>query len=121
MIAPITDNLNAIGTLCRRYGVRKLEVFGSAATGTFDPETSDIDMIAEFSDFTPGFAKRNLAFVESLESLLGYRVDLIENRSFANPYFRESVDSSRRMIFGSPDRGAISSVAQRCNPPGPRT
>jgi len=38
--------------LCRRYGVRKLELFGSATDGAFDPRTSDLDFLV---DFDPGY------------------------------------------------------------------
>ncbi|MCO5221128.1 MAG: nucleotidyltransferase domain-containing protein [Thermomicrobiales bacterium] len=103
MIDLITDNLDAIGELCRTYGVRKLEVFGSAATGEFDPETSDIDLIYEFSDVSPGLVKRFLDFADALEALFGRHVDLIEDQPFENPYFRYSVRKSRKVIFGPTD------------------
>jgi predicted nucleotidyltransferase len=103
VIGLISDNLDAIGELCRRYGVRKLDVFGSAATGEFDSATSDIDLIYEFTDISPGLAKRYLDFADALEALLGRRIDLVENRPFENPYFRYSVKKSRRVIFGSAD------------------
>ncbi len=103
MIDLITDNLDAIGELCRRYGVRKLEVFGSAATGEWDLATSDIDVIYVFADVSPGLAKRYLDFADALEALFGRRIDLIEERPFENPYFCYSVKKSRRVIFGSAD------------------
>jgi predicted nucleotidyltransferase len=103
MINLITDNLDAIGELCRRYGVRKLEVFGSAATGEWVPQKSDIDFIVEFADVSPGLAVRFIGLAESLESLLGCRVDLIEDGPFENPYFRYGVRKSRRLIFGPSD------------------
>jgi predicted nucleotidyltransferase len=35
--------------LCRRYGVRRLDVFGSAARGAdFDVATSDVDFLVQF-------------------------------------------------------------------------
>jgi predicted nucleotidyltransferase len=34
---------NEVRALCRRYGVRRLELFGSATTGAFDPQRSDVD------------------------------------------------------------------------------
>jgi predicted nucleotidyltransferase len=99
MIDLITNNLDAVGELCRRYGVRKLEVFGSAATGEFDLETSDIDLIYEFSDLSSGLVDRFLAFAEGLEEIFGRRIDLIPNREFTNPYFRYSVNKSRATIY----------------------
>lgn len=39
---------NELAELCRRFGVRRLEVFGSAArSADFDPLTSDVDFLVE--------------------------------------------------------------------------
>ena len=44
----IDPQLAQVTALCRRYGVRKLELFGSATTGAFDPRTSDLDFLIDF-------------------------------------------------------------------------
>ena len=44
-------DLDAIGRACKRYGVERLRIFGSALTDHFDPEGSDIDFLV---DFAPG-------------------------------------------------------------------
>jgi uncharacterized protein with HEPN domain len=44
----VERNLTAIAELCRRFGVRRLDLFGSAATGRFDPGSSDLDFLVEF-------------------------------------------------------------------------
>lgn len=106
MIDLIANNLDAIGELCQRYGVRKLEVFGSATTGEFDPETSDIDLIYEFAETSERLVPRFLGFADDLEKLFGRRVDLIEDRPFENPYFRYNVKKSRKVIFGPTDSEA---------------
>lgn len=49
MIAAIEQNLDAIHALCREYGVARLEVFGSAATGELDPNQSDIDFLIDYT------------------------------------------------------------------------
>jgi len=47
--SPIQDHKEKIAELCRNYGVRRLEVFGSATRVTdFDPERSDADFLVEF-------------------------------------------------------------------------
>ncbi|MGN6033725.1 MAG: nucleotidyltransferase family protein, partial [Thermomicrobiales bacterium] len=47
MIALIQDNVQEIRALCERFDVRRLELFGSAATGRFDPAHSDIDFLVD--------------------------------------------------------------------------
>jgi predicted nucleotidyltransferase len=39
-----------LADLCRKYRVRRLDVFGSAARGDFDEESSDVDLLVEFDD-----------------------------------------------------------------------
>lgn len=99
MIDLISENADAIAEVCRRYGVRKLEVFGSAATGAFDPATSDVDLIYEFAATGEDRLDRLLGLADDLESLFGRRVDLIPNREFSNPYFRYAVNQSRVVIY----------------------
>jgi predicted nucleotidyltransferase len=107
MVDLITDNLPAIATLCEQHGVRKLEVFGSATSDRFDPETSDVDFVIEFADRGPGYADRFFRFAEDIELLLGRSADFVfGNKPMKNPYFRAAVNESRVTIFESRDRQA---------------
>ena len=99
MIPLVADNRQAIADLCRAYGVYTLDLFGSATTGAFDPQTSDLDFVVNFWDRSPGYAKRYLRFAEALERLLGRDVDLVTEASIQNPYFKRMVDAQRENIF----------------------
>jgi uncharacterized protein len=83
MHADIAAHRKELGALCRRYGVRRLEVFGSAARGTdFDPETSDADFLVDFdrgSGHEP--LEQFFGFAEALEKVLGRSVDLVEREA----------------------------------------
>lgn len=93
---------------CRRFGVRRLEVFGSAARGDFDPTKSDFDFIVSFADKTPGtYADRYLDFAAALERLLGRKVDLLTERSIRNPYFRREVERARQIVYDERSEEAI--------------
>ena len=75
MIASIEQNQQALSELCQRFGVRKLELFGSAATGAFDANSSDLDFIVELE---PGRSLLDLGGLQmALENLLGCPVDVI--------------------------------------------
>jgi predicted nucleotidyltransferase len=103
----IEKHRDAIRALCQQYGVRRLDLFGSAATGAFDSATSDLDFVAEFADTrSPGYADRYLGFAEALERLFGWPVDVITERSIRNPYFRQSVEASRQPIVDERDAPA---------------
>lgn len=106
MIELIRDNQQAIRDLCRQYGIRKLDVFGSAATGAFDPARSDIDFLVDLGEYTPGTAVRYLDLIADLEDLLGYPVQMVTQPSITNPYFRQAVDAQRVRIYEAPDSEA---------------
>lgn len=107
MIAIIEDKRREIEALCRENGIRKLELFGSAATGAFDPATSDLDFIVDLGEYEEGVSHRFLRFADALEGLFGRSVDLITEPSIRNPYFRAGVDETRRAIYAAPDREAV--------------
>ena len=102
MIIPlVAEHAEEIAELCRRYEVQRLELFGSAATGKFNPDTSDLDFLVTYqpdADLGPWLGKFS-EFRESLRELFGRSVDLVENRNFSNPYFRESVEASRTSVY----------------------
>lgn len=95
----LAEHLEHLRELCRRFGVERLEVSGSAAKGTFDPATSDLDFIARFRDpLEPGYCDRFCGFADAAEALMGRPVDLLTERMIRNPYFPEDVDAVRRVV-----------------------
>ena len=101
MIASIEQNQQALSELCQRFGVRKLELFGSAATGAFDANRSDLDFIVEFPpeyDFGPWLSRLS-QFEQSLTHLFGRRVDLITPSALHNPWFRREADKGRVTLY----------------------
>lgn len=100
MIALIERQHAELAELCRRYRVKRLDLFGSAARGTFHHETSDLDFIVSFEGAgESGYATRYYEFAESLEALFGRHVDLLTERMIGNPYFRQEVQQTRETIY----------------------
>lgn len=100
---PLIDHHDAIVQLCRAHGVERLEVFGSAAGGRFDPARSDLDFIVTFSPQARAEIERHyFAFAESLERLFQRPVDLMTDQPIRNPYLRKAVDASRRDVYVRP-------------------
>jgi uncharacterized protein len=86
--------------LCRRYGVTRLEVFGSAARADFDEEQSDIDLIVHFrNEQAKGLFDRYWGLAEELEKLFGRPIELLTERMIRNPYFRAAVDAERQTLY----------------------
>jgi predicted nucleotidyltransferase len=91
-----------IDDLCRRYGVRRLELFGSATSARFDPNRSDVDFLVEFAerDHQP-YADAYFGLAEGLEALLGRAVDLVMTSAVTNPYFLEDIAPSRTILYAA--------------------
>lgn len=98
----IADKRAEIVELCRRYGVTRLELFGSAARGgDFDVAHSDADFLVEFGPESDLSAlERYQGLAEALTAVLGRPVDLVEPRAVTNPYIRAGIDRSREIVFG---------------------
>ena len=88
-----------IEALCRRLGVRRLDVFGSALGATFT-ESSDVDGLVEFGPSLPaGPFDTYFALKEGLEQFLGRRVDLVTITAVRNPYFLDEVMRNRENLY----------------------
>lgn len=101
----ITDNLQRLRELCEKYKVSKLYVFGSILTDRFN-EDSDVDFSVyfnakEINDNKLDWAEIFFGFIEELETLLGRKVDLIDERYIRNKYFRQQLDDTKRLIYAS--------------------
>ena len=89
----------SLAAVCRRYGVRELSLFGSAARGEMRPE-SDIDIMVEFE---PGVRVGLIQFESlagELEALAGRRVDLVTKRGL-RPWIRPEVLQDARVIYAA--------------------
>jgi uncharacterized protein len=98
--AAIHQYHDEIAALCRRAGVKQLDVFGSAVRDDFDPETSDIDFLVDFEPLPPAqYADAYFDLKEGLELLFGRPVDLVTPGGLTNPFFRERVSAERRIVY----------------------
>jgi predicted nucleotidyltransferase len=103
VIAAVETHLDAIRALCRDYGVARLDVFGSAATGAFDPARSDVDFLVEYApetDLGPWLG-RHFELRDRLAAMLGRPVDLVMAGATRNPYVLRAIDASRRILYAA--------------------
>jgi uncharacterized protein len=109
MIPLVERNLDAIRALGRRYGVARLEVFGSANTAAFDPERSDVDFLVSYP---PGYDYGAwMGRVQDLEAelatLLGRKVDLVLNSALENRWFRREAAKTREVVYDAAEDAEV--------------
>ena len=87
--------IDAIKTLllpvAKKYGLRRIFLFGSYARGEAKPE-SDIDLLIEEGDF--GTAAKFLDLIDALEARLGKPVDVVT----ANKAYNDSSRAGKRLL-----------------------
>lgn len=102
MHAIIEARRSALADLCRRFHVRRLEVFGSATTDRFNLATSDLDFLVEFEPMAPeSYADAYFGLLEGLEGLFARPIDLVSPRAIRNPYLAAGVDATRQTIYAA--------------------
>ena len=106
----VGTRLDAVAALCRRYGVERLELFGSANTSRFDPDRSDLDFLATYrpdADLGPWLV-RFQEFQAELAHLFARRVDVVMADAVRDPIFKQELDRTRSVVF---DATAVDQVA----------
>jgi uncharacterized protein len=102
MRTQFADYAEVVAELCRRHGVVRLELFGSAATGADDPVRSDLDFLVEFEPLPEGkYADAYFGLFEGLEALFHRHIDLVVASAIKNRYFRESVDRTKTLLYAT--------------------
>ena len=102
MLEQIEAHRPDVAELCRRFHVRRLEVFGSAARGTdFDPARSDIDLLVAYDPALPPTFADYFDLRDRLERLFERPVDLVMSGAVRNPYFRAGIERSKELLYAA--------------------
>jgi uncharacterized protein len=101
MLSLVVSKQDRLVALCRQFAVKRLELFGSASDERFDSQGSDLDFLVVFDPSAAARADRYFGLLEALESLFSRSVDLVELEAIRNPYFRESIEKSRTLLYAA--------------------
>ena len=97
---PIAIDAERVARFCRERGIRSLSLFGSVLRRDFEPDRSDVDVLAEF---TPGALQgvglRYFGFAEELAAILGHKVDFC---SQLHPALRDRVEREAVKLYEQP-------------------
>lgn len=96
----LEDRISDIQKMCLTHGVKRLYVFGSVVSDHFRDD-SDIDLLISFFDnlSIDDYTNNYFALQYGLRELLHREIDLITERTLSNPYFIQSIDESKTLIY----------------------
>src|SRR6185295_6798012 len=102
MIESLECRLTEVAELCRRYRVKKFEVFGSAVNGDWKPATSDLDFLVDFLPMPPSeHSKSYFGLWFGLQDLFSRNVDLVETPAIRNRTFLSEIEKTRQVLVDS--------------------
>jgi len=97
----LNENIDNIKAICQSHNVKSLFAFGSICTDRFN-EKSDVDLLISFNPMDYGdYADTYFELADKFEELFHRSVDLVTEKSLSNPYFIESINRNKTLIYGA--------------------
>ena len=97
----IKENIEELKNICEKYDVKALYIFGSVCTSDFS-ELSDIDILVSFKDISiEKYTDNYFELHYKLGDLFGRKIDLITENSLSNPYFIESLEETKQLLYAA--------------------
>lgn len=102
MVRVLEDKREAIAEACARFGVARLDAFGSALRDDFRLGESDVDLLVEFRPMDP-FALVDAYFglLDELRELLATDVDLVMSDAIKNRYIAANVERTKQALYAA--------------------
>jgi predicted nucleotidyltransferase len=96
----LESNIENLIAVCRSLKIKRLYAFGSVFSGNFS-DKSDIDFLTSFVDnlTVEEYTNNYFELQYKLRDLLKRDIDIVTERTLSNPYFIESVNESKRLIY----------------------
>ena len=103
MIEVVASRQDELEALCEAYGVRRLALFGSAATGAWREGASDLDFLVDIGDYNDRVARRFMGFLAGLERLFGDNFDVVSDAAVSSEEFRAELDRTAVTLYERQD------------------
>jgi predicted nucleotidyltransferase len=96
----IKDKLEVVKNSCAQYGIKRLSIFGSVVGEKFN-EGSDIDFLLAFDErlSIEEYTNNYFLFHDFLKGLFKREIDLVTENSLSNPYFIQSINQSKQIVY----------------------
>ncbi len=99
MIDIIEQHRDELIALCEQPEIKGLWLFGSAATGNWDPEKSDLDFLFDIGDYDDRPGRRFMKLNAGLIKIFGENFDLVSRPAIRREDFRTNVERTKVPIF----------------------
>lgn len=97
----INERIEDLIKLCNIYKVKSMYAFGSVCTDKFN-DNSDIDLLISFDNLTiDQYTDNYFDLHYKLEELFKREIDLLTDKSLSNPYFIQSLEQTKQLIYAA--------------------
>jgi len=100
IVEPLGVSERRIADFCEKWRIVEFAVFGSALRDDFRPD-SDVDVLVTFA---PDGTHSLFDLVEmecELSRAFGRKVDLIDRQALANPFRRQEILRTRKVVYAA--------------------
>lgn len=96
----LSDKIDELKKLCSTFQIKKLYAFGSVVSGEFN-DKSDLDFLISFKEniSIEEYTDNYFSFHYKLKKIFNRKIDLVTEKSLKNPYFIESIEKSKQLIY----------------------
>lgn len=91
-IMPVSELIDKVTAICKKNGVKRLDLFGSFATGTAAP-TSDIDFVV-YGCMDTWKLEKELEEIDTLR-----KIDIFDYDSISNEFLLEDIKKYGKQIY----------------------
>lgn len=100
----VADKIQELRELCKRFDVKTLYLFGSVCSDKFNND-SDIDILISFKEISiEKYTDNYFEFHYKLEELFNRKIDLLTENSLSNPFFIESIEETKQLLYAAWDK-----------------
>jgi predicted nucleotidyltransferase len=102
MTISVDEQQDEIAAACRKYGIERLFIFGSAIRDDFRPGDSDIDLLVEFGPIE--VTKKFHTYLDAREAfrrIFQADVDLVMRGAVKNKVIANEIDRTKKLIYAA--------------------
>ena len=102
MVDVLENQRAAITQACTRFGVARLDVFGSALRDDFRLGESDLDLLVDFGPMNPhDLVDAYFGLLDELRAVLAVEVDLVMVGAVKNRFIAADIERTKQVLYAA--------------------